>query len=188
MNLNKTLRNEILVLLIFVFFQISGIAQSTLLPDSMHTCKVDSLQLSLNTELSFDSYLWSTGDTLPTTWIQYTGDYSVIVTQGDTLTIYDTTFVNIVDARIVQSDTSILCTDTIMLSTSSSAFDYYWADELNYNTIQDTLSTEDSIIVSPRTTQYYWVDIYDPVFGFNYCRDSVQVTVNPLLRQILLFS
>ena len=160
-----------------MFSQLIGQSQSNLLPDSIHTCKVDSLQLTLDTEIAFDSYLWSTGDTMASIWVYFTGDYSVMVTQGDTVTLYDTTFVNILESRIAQNDTTIDCTDTILLNTTSSVFDYVWADSLYYNIILDTLGTDDSILVSPRTTRFYYVDMYDPTFGFNHCRDSVEVTV-----------
>ncbi|OQX81103.1 MAG: hypothetical protein B6D61_01125 [Bacteroidetes bacterium 4484_249] len=181
MNLNKILLIKVLITIFLFIIVNTGTAQEDLLPDTIRSCQVDSLELTLDTEEIYDTYLWSTGDTTQSTWVFYSGDYSVNVTQGDTVDITDNVFVVIVDAKIVENDTSILCRDTITLHGSSSVFDYIWADSLVFNSIIiDTLGVVDSLEVYPRDTIYYYTKISDPV-SFFYCFDSVKVIVEPLM-------
>jgi len=169
---------------IFLFFIINtGLTQEDILPDAIRSCQADSLELALETEEIYDTYLWSTGDTTPTTWVFFSGDYWANVTQGDTVDITDNVFVSIVDAKIVENDTSILCKDTITLHGSSSVFDYIWGDSIaNGNIIPDTnlVTADSSVIVYPRDTIYYYAKITDPLSLF-YCIDSVKVTIEPLM-------
>ncbi|MBC8488626.1 MAG: gliding motility-associated C-terminal domain-containing protein [Bacteroidetes bacterium] len=144
--------------------------QDTLLPDTIWTCRVDSLLLDAGQD--FDTYLWSTGDTTYYTYVYSTGDYWINVKSGDTIDITDTTYVNILLAKIVQPDTSILCGDTITLNVDSTQYLFYWEPGN-----EDT----DSIVVYPRDTLTYYVTISDTIINYNYCLDSVKVSVEPVI-------
>ena len=115
MNFNKILLKRVLTTIFLFIILNTGLTQELILTDTIRSCQVDSLELTLDTDIIFDSYLWNNGDTNQTTWVFYSGDYWVNVTQGDTVDITDSVFAIIVDAKIVENDTSILCRDTITL-------------------------------------------------------------------------
>jgi len=150
--------------------------QNTLLPDTIRTCRVDSLLLDVGQD--FDTYLWSTGDTTYYTYVYSTGDYWVNVKSGDTIDFTDTTYVNILPAKIVQPDTTIFCGDTITLNVDSTQYNFIWEWEID-TTIYNEFT--DSILAYPRDTLTYYVSISDPILNYNYCLDSVKVTIEPVI-------
>lgn len=160
---------------IFLIFQliligIDSIAQEVLLPDTIRTCKVDSI--FVEAEGGYNSYLWNTGETTQGIWINMPGGYSLSAINDSSVTIIDSTFIVIVDGRIIQEDTLLNCGDTIFLSGSSDLFNYFWSPG-------DTLA--DSIYVYPRTQTYYYANISTPGLGFNYCTDSVNVDIQSII-------
>lgn len=164
-DLIKTL--SLLFLLVFVSWQSQS--QTEVLPETTRSCKVDSLQL--NAGPAFETYLWNTGATTPQIWVDTSGIYWVNVT-ADTLDITDSTNVIIIDAEIAQNDITILCGDTILLSGTSSDFDYTWSPVTEFG---------DSILVYPRDTTMYYAVISDTVVTTDYCLDSVLITVDPVV-------
>ena len=140
------------------------------LPDTIRSCRVDSLIIDAGS--GFDEYLWSTGDTLSYIWVKNTGLYTAYFNIGDTIEYYDTTFVNIFNVGIVQSDTSILCSDTIVLNVDSIQYNYIW---------EPNFEETDSIVVYPRDTSTFLVTIVDPESYLNYCTDSVVIIVEPII-------
>lgn len=152
-----------------ILMTLAGYAQVDNLPETTRSCKVDSLMLDAGN--GFNTYLWNTGATTQQIWVDTSGFYKVYIT-GDTIAFYDSTNVIILDVEIAQNDTSILCGDTILLSGSSSDFDYTWSpgNELG-----------DSIFVYPRDTTMYYAEISDTVISSNYCIDSVLITVDPVV-------
>ncbi len=166
-------KQQFTVLILFFIpsiFPLSGYAQNQLFPDTIRSCKVDSLILDAG--YGFDSYLWNTGDTTQSIWIYGSGNFWINVTQGDTVNITDSIFVNIVLAKILQNDTVIKCGDTLLLSGTSSLFNYTWFPQND---------TADSIFVYPRDTLYYYAQINDPDIAANYCLDSIKIEVKPTL-------
>ena len=141
-----------------------------LLPDTVRSCKVDSLML--NAEQGFGHYLWSTGDTTANIWINNEGGYWLNFTSGDTIDVTDTTWVFILNAQIVQSDTTISCGDTITLNGDNNIFQYIWTPGSD---------TAQSVTVYPRDTTKFYTTISDIANSYYYCVDSVTVTVDPIV-------
>ncbi|MCK5838509.1 MAG: hypothetical protein KAG99_01615, partial [Bacteroidales bacterium] len=81
--------------------------------DTVLLCNTDSLYV--NAEGIYDSIVWNTGDTASGIWVVETGTYSVMVYVGPDIE-YDTVYVNMIIAGILQNDTSICYSDTIILS------------------------------------------------------------------------
>ena len=143
---------------------------SDLLPDTVRSCRVDSLML--DADQGFGHYMWSTGDTTSFLWVKSEGGYWLNFTSGDTINETDTTWVFILDARIAQSDTTISCGDTISLNGDNGAFQYIWTP--GWDTAQ-------SVTVYPRDTTQYFVKVRDTGNSYYYCTDSVTVTVDPIV-------
>ncbi len=143
---------------------------SDLLPDTVRSCRVDSLMLDAGQ--GFGHYLWSTGDTTSYMWVKNDGGYWVNFTSGDTINETDTTWVFILDAAIAQSDTTISCGDTIALDGDNDIFQYIWTP--GYDTAQ-------SVTVYPRDTTQYFVKIRDTGNNYYYCTDSITVTIDPII-------
>ncbi|MCD4665709.1 MAG: gliding motility-associated C-terminal domain-containing protein [Bacteroidales bacterium] len=156
------------VFILFGWITLNG--QDDILPDTIRSCKVDSLLLEVPPD--YDTYLWSTGSTTHYTYIYNSGDYWVNVIAGDTVDFTDATFVNILYAGIVQPDTTILCGDTIVLNVDSTQYNFFWEPDT---------SITDSVVVFPRDTATYYVTISDPDSSYNYCLDSVIVSVEPVI-------
>ncbi len=138
-------------------------------PDTLRTCKVDSLLLDAG--FGYDHYLWSTGDTTQSIWVSITGPYTIEVID-DEVPYTETMVVVIVDAYIQDPAEPILCGDTIYLLPSSNAYDFTWYP------MNELL---DSVAVSPRDTAYFYASIQDTLFGFNHCVDSVRVDVSSII-------
>jgi len=74
-----------LALLTFIIFLNSSYSQQNILPDTIRSCKVDSLIIDAG--FGYKTYNWSTGDTTQAIWVSITGQYKIDVNQGDTLFI-----------------------------------------------------------------------------------------------------
>ncbi len=140
------------------------------LPDTLRTCKVDSVMLQANN--GFTGYLWNTGDTIPFIYVKLNGLYILEGNSGDTLTVVDSTYVIIFEAQIKQSDTAVNCGDTIRLYPDVSGSSYLW---------EPGMEETDTISVFPKETGNFFLTISDPLLSWNYCRDSVLITVDPLI-------
>jgi len=141
-----------------------------ILPDNINSCRADSVLISANP--NYDAYLWNTGDTLSSIWAFALGKYWVDTNIGDSLYYSDTTWLTIVDVSIAQSDTTINCGDTIILSIDSSYFDCLW---IPGNTLSDSLS------VFPRDITTYYANIFDTIITTDFCTDSILVEVTPII-------
>ncbi|MFT4753845.1 MAG: hypothetical protein ACI85Q_001394, partial [Salibacteraceae bacterium] len=87
------------------------------LVDTANYCNVDSVQISAAT--GFSSYVWSNGATAASTFVDALGYYSVSVTNSNGCLNTDSTFVNLLDARIDQVDTTLCSADSVDLSVNS---------------------------------------------------------------------
>src|SRR5210317_1652800 len=94
-----------LIIPLIFLMSFRGHAQNVIFPDTIRACNADSLLLDAGPD--YDTYTWSTGDTGPLTWVFASGDYSLNVTQGDTVDLTDEFYVVLVPAGIQQHDTSI---------------------------------------------------------------------------------
>jgi len=160
----------ILLIPLILIFSSQGYTQNVIFTDTIRACYADSLFLDAGP--GYDTYTWSTGDTTQTTWIIASGDYTIQVTQADTVDITDEFYVVLISAGISQSDTSILCGDTIVLNGSSDLYSYSWSPGPSF---------DDSIIVFPRDTTMYYAVITDPLISYHSCLDSVNVTIDPVI-------
>lgn len=171
--LKKPAINQVIKFLTFLaifIFSIQGQAQNTIFPDSIHVCHSDSLLLDAG--LGYDTYTWSNGDTSQKSWIYVSGDYSLTVTQGDTVTITDEFYVVLISAGIVENQIDLLCGDTTTLNGSDPLFSYIWSPQT---------STDPSIVVYPRDTTMYYATVIDPLISYHYCIDSALVTIAPII-------
>jgi hypothetical protein len=155
---------------VICFLPIASWSQIQLVPDTVRSCKTDSLQLSA--EAGYDSYLWSNGDTTQSTWVSIMGNYLITTGIGDTLFYVDSVFVGIVDAEILEVSDTIFCGDTISLYGSSAAYEYLW---LHSGEIANPVT------VSPRDTAWFYAQITDTLITFNHCLDSIMVPVETIL-------
>ena len=90
------------------------------IPDYLYTC--DSVTIQTNS--STGSILWSNGETTPSILVDSSGFYSVIITDGANCTLYDTTEVEI--ATIGLPDDGILCGNTLTTNFDSTAV-FLWS-------------------------------------------------------------
>lgn len=157
-----------LLLFFFILFFLPGWAQNILFPDTVRFCRADSIILDAGP--GWDTYTWSTGDTTQMVWIYASGDYSIEVTQGDTVNYSEDFYTVLVSAGIVQEPGSIDCGDTVLLTGTDPAYEYLW-------TPGDVLN--DSIVVFPRDTTVYFALVQDPLISYHYCTDSLVVEVEP---------
>lgn len=166
----RTIPARLPILMIVCLSALEVFSQASLVPDTVRTCKTDSLRLTAAE--GYDSYLWSNGDTTQSTWISIMGDYIVTASLGDTVFNIDTVFAGIVNAEILEVTDTVFCSDTITLYGSSDAFDFLW---LHSNEVSD------STIVSPRDTAWFYAEITDTLLTFNHCLDSVMVPVESII-------
>jgi len=161
---------RLLVVFVACVYAPKVISQNLLIPDTVRSCRVDSLLLDAGP--GFDTYLWSNGSVMQTTWISESGIYFIHVTQGDSVDIIEDFVVIIVDARILQSDTTLVCGDTILLFGDNDLYDYFWIPD---GFLSDTL------LAFPRDTTYYNAIISDPDDPVFYCIDTIFVAVEPVI-------
>lgn len=87
------------------------------LSDTSNYCNADSVQISAPS--GYTSYAWSTGSSSASTYVDALGYYSVSVTNTDGCSNTDSTFVNLLDARIDQVDTTLCSADSVVLDVNS---------------------------------------------------------------------
>ena len=122
--------------------------------------------VTINAGAQFDSYQWNTGDTTQSITAYNSGNFILEATQsgcnGD-----DTVYVSIVNANILENDTTICNLESLTLN----------LEETNTIILWSTNETNENIIVSPSQSNEYWVEISD---GITTCRDSIQININQL--------
>ena len=84
------------------------------LSDTLAFCNVDSGQLSIGT--TYSSYAWSNGATSQSTYALSGGYYMATVTNANGCEASDSTYVNLLDARIGQGDTTLCSADSLDLA------------------------------------------------------------------------
>lgn len=156
-------------LLVVLFLAgLSGLqAQNTIFPDTIRSCKVDSLMLDAGA--GYQAYEWSNGYTTQTAWFSFSGMYSVTIQENDTLFFTDEFEILFVNANIVQNDTLINCGDSLQLSGSDPFYEYFWINE-------QTLA--DSIKIAPKQSDIWFAEISDPGDPAYFCVDSVSIEVD----------
>ena len=82
--------------------------------DSVAQCNIDSIQIT--TGGSYSSYEWSTGATTAAAYADQAGYYFVTVSNANGCESSDSSYVNLIDARIDQVDTTICSADSIELN------------------------------------------------------------------------
>jgi uncharacterized protein (TIGR02145 family)/gliding motility-associated-like protein len=88
-----------------------------LLPDTTRICGDSSALLDVG--LGYSSYQWSNGATTRSISVTQNGNYSVIAATSTGCIYEDSTYVSIINARIINSDTSICPGDSVTISVSS---------------------------------------------------------------------
>jgi hypothetical protein len=87
---------------------------------SQDTLPVCGTSTTLDAGSGYSSYNWNTGATTQSISVASTGWYTCAVNQG-TCTATDSVFVSLVDAEIVQNDTTVCAGTTVQLSINSSS-------------------------------------------------------------------
>ena len=88
------------------------------LSDTSTYCNADSVQIAATG--TYSSYEWSTGATTQSTYVSNLGTYFATVTNSNNCSSSDSTYVNLLDARIDQVDTTICSSDSLRLETMGS--------------------------------------------------------------------
>lgn len=88
---------------------------SIALSDTVHSCNIDSVLLSGPSGTGV-TYAWSNGATTQNIYAKNLGKKYLTVTSSNGCSASDSTFVNLLDARIDQVDTTICTSDSIQLS------------------------------------------------------------------------
>ena len=158
------------LIMVILFATGVNVFGQNILPDITSSCRADSVLISV--EPVFDSIIWSTGETTSSIWAYSIGWYKVETYNADTLYTRDSTYLNIVDVSIVQSDTSFNCGDTILLSIDPSFYECHWMP-------LDIIT--DSVHVYPRIDTTYFANITDPMDTANYCTDSIRIEIIPII-------
>jgi hypothetical protein len=134
------------------------------LQDTIKVCNTDTV--FLNTSFIFSNYLWNTGVYTSELVVLETGLYTLTVSESVCI-MFDSSFVSMIDVEILQPDTMLCLGDTITLSASSSANNYYWSTD-------DATST---ISYGPTSSGFVNVTSAD---AYQNCIASIYVDVNPL--------
>ena len=119
----------------------------------------------LNAASGYSSYSWNTGASTASVNVTSTGWYKCTTSNG-TCSGSDSVFISIVNANIINNDTTICMGANITLNAiaSSSVLTYLWSNG----------ATTLSISVAPGVTTTYYCTINN---GVSSCTDSVKVTV-----------
>ena len=133
------------------------------LVDTIKSCTTP---ITINADNTMDTYLWNTGETTSSITVNETGNYILEATQGG-CDGDDTVYVSIVNANILENNTTICNLETFDLNIEESNTIVNWS----------TTETTDNIIVAPSINTEYWVEISD---GVTICKDSIQIDVNEL--------
>lgn len=110
------------LIMLFLFLSYAGLTQNAgsdtifvFQEDTVLSCNIDSIYLDAGE--GYSSYFWTnTGDTTSGIWIYDTDTYVLAADDGSGEIIYDTTYVNIIIARLLGQDTTICYGDTIVLA------------------------------------------------------------------------
>jgi gliding motility-associated-like protein len=130
------------------------------------TLKVCGTITSLNAGVGFATYSWNTGATSQTISPTASSKYKVTVTNAQGCTAIDSTYLSIVNANIINNDTTI-CKGSSSNLTSNGSYNFLWS----------TGATTNSINVSPTQTTKYYCIVSN---GTSSCMDSVTVTVSDI--------
>ena len=133
------------------------------LVDTIKSCTTP---ITINADNTMDTYLWNNGETTSSIIVNQTGNYVLEATQGG-CDGDDTVYVSIVNANILENNTTICNLEAFDLNIEESNTIVNWS----------TTETTDNIIVVPSIDTEYWVEISD---GVTTCKDSVQIDVNAL--------
>ncbi|MBN2175885.1 MAG: gliding motility-associated C-terminal domain-containing protein [Bacteroidales bacterium] len=162
--------NRLFLVIVSIFCWVGLNAQNPIIPDTVRSCRVDSLKLE--GQLGFDEYLWSNGDTTYYTYVYNSGFYYLNVKAADTIDKNDSVYVNIINAGIETNDTTITCGDTIVLRATTGDYEYFWFP---------SNASSDTLVVFPRDTILYLMTISDIDTSYNYCQDSIRIQVEPIV-------
>ncbi|MFM7645291.1 MAG: PKD domain-containing protein [Sphingomonadales bacterium] len=181
-------------LLVFYFLLsgMTGFSQTTLAPDVetriascngfqssfnplSDTTRICDSTASLTAGAGFTTYSWSTGSVAQTITVTSSGLYLVTVTNGTGCLASDSTFLSILNTRLLNADTIICKGSTVLLTavgtetgTVNAPPSYLWS----------TGATAASIQVSPTVSSTYTVTVSN---GINVCMDSVRVNIDDSL-------
>jgi len=142
---------------------VNAISSFTPLQDTLKICGTIT---SLNAGVGFASYSWNTGATSQTISPTASAKYTVTVTNASGCTAIDTTYLSIVNANILNNDTTI-CKGSSSSLISNGSYNFLWS----------TGATTNSINVSPTQTTKYYCTVSN---GISSCVDSVTVTVSDI--------
>ena len=94
------------------------ISQNLFSEDTLFSCGADSVQL--NAGSGFSAYAWSNGANTQTTYVSSSGMYYITATNSNGCSAVDSVYVSLINAEILQSDTTICAGDSVTLSVSNS--------------------------------------------------------------------
>ncbi len=130
------------------------------------TVKVCGDSLVLDAGAGFASYNWSNGATTRTTTVKGSSKYFVTVANASGCSASDTSVVSIINANIIQSDTTVCKGNNLTLQINLKP---------NQNATWSTGATTPSIVVNPTVKTTYKVTVTD---GITSCTDSIVVDVS----------
>jgi gliding motility-associated-like protein len=134
------------------------------LQDTVKVCGDSSI---LDAGAGFATYNWNNGATTRTISTKTSGKYVVTVTNSSGCSVSDTSVVSIVNANILQSDTTICKGSNLTLSVLSL--------KSGQGALWSTGATTSSITVNPTVKTTYKVTVTD---GITTCTDSIVVDVS----------
>jgi len=161
-NCNGTVVTETTTNTVFVD-NTSGQISNLGLLDTIKSCTTP---VTVNADNNLDSYQWNTGETTSSIIVANSGNYILDATQG-WCNGSDTIYVSIVNANILEEDTTICNLESITLNLEETNTIIDWSTNENTN----------NITVAPNTDSQFWVEISD---GVTTCKDSIQINVNAL--------
>ncbi len=127
-------------------------------------CIDDSVQFTSN--VTGNSYLWSTGETTPSIWASSTGDYSLIVEFGP-CTLYDTVHLFVQPRRLIDlgPDTTLCESDSLTIFGPQNFDTYLWS------------TNETTRDISPKVSGNYSLLVRE---GLCYSSDTIRVTFDTI--------
>jgi hypothetical protein len=143
-----------------------------ILPDTSIAFKIDSIRL--NVLPGYASYLWNTNNTSNFIWVKNNGHFKSKITNQFGCHSIDSSRV-IFMKGILQKDTTICSSKSIVLSSADSVNSYNWSNGQNTK----------SIVVSPTSSSRYYLDNR---LGSFIIRDSIMLTILPLPNKNVNFN
>jgi gliding motility-associated-like protein len=141
------------------------------LPDAITSC---SSEVILDAGPNFIDYLWSTNEKTQAIRATKNGQYTVRASKGYDCDVFDTTVVTLLNAKIMQADTTICRGRTVRLTIDTSSFAAFRNTSQRPTILWSTGETTSSISVSPTSSTKVIATIQ---FGSIICRDSVQIGI-----------